>query len=88
MTIVSNHVSLNYSYFSQAFKEYTSLSFVNYLKKLRIDRARELLTTTDYKVYEISEMAGFENTKHFSRVFKEMEGVSPQEYRDQRHVMG
>jgi two-component system response regulator YesN len=88
MTIVSNYVSLNYSYFSQAFKEYTGESFVNYLKKLRIDRARELLTTTDYKVYEISEMAGFENTKHFSRVFKEMEGVSPQEYRDQRHVMG
>ncbi|MBD0381963.1 response regulator [Paenibacillus sedimenti] len=88
MAIVSNHVSLNYSYFSQAFKEYTGESFVNYLKKLRIDRARELLATTDYKVYEISKMAGFENTKHFSRVFKEMEGVSPQEYRDQRHVMG
>ncbi|MFD0694008.1 response regulator [Paenibacillus sp. GCM10027628] len=88
MTIVSNHVSLNYSYFSQAFKEFTGESFVNYLKKLRIDRARELLATTDHKIYEISELAGFENTKHFSRVFKEMEGVSPQEYRDQRHVIG
>lgn len=88
MTIVSNYVSLNYSYFSQAFKEYTGESFVHYLKKLRIDRARELLTTTDYKIYEISEMSGFENTKHFSRVFKEMEGVSPQEYRDQRYLIG
>ncbi|MEW9699245.1 response regulator [Paenibacillus sp. SI8] len=87
MAIVSNHVSLNYSYFSQAFKEYTGESFVNYLKRLRISRARELLATTDYKVYEISEQAGFENTKHFSRVFKEMEGVSPQEYRDQQEVM-
>lgn len=87
MTMVSNHVSLNYSYFSQAFKEFTGESFVHYLKKLRIDKARELLASTDYKIYEISEMAGFENTKHFSRVFKELEGVSPQEYRDQRHVM-
>ncbi|WP_368086772.1 hypothetical protein [Paenibacillus sp. yr247] len=32
-------------------------------------------------------MADFENTKHLSRVFKEREGVSPQEYRDQRQVM-
>ncbi|TXK77409.1 response regulator [Paenibacillus sp. N3.4] len=87
MAIVSNHVSLNYSYFSQAFKEYTGESFVNYLKKLRITRARELLVTTFFKVYEISEMAGFENTKHFSRVFKEMEGVSPQEYREQSEVL-
>ncbi|UJF34956.1 response regulator transcription factor [Paenibacillus hexagrammi] len=87
MTIVSNYVSLNYSYFSQAFKEYTGDSFVNYLKKLRIDKAKELLETTDLKVYEISEKSGFENTKHFSRVFKEMEGVTPQEYREQREVM-
>ncbi|OPH49054.1 hypothetical protein BC351_37720 [Paenibacillus ferrarius] len=87
MTIVSNHVSLNYSYFSQAFKEFTGESFVNYLKKLRIDKARELLSSTAYKVYEISDLVGFENTKHFSRVFKELEGVSPQEFRDQGHVM-
>ncbi|NOU66410.1 response regulator [Paenibacillus sp. LMG 31461] len=87
MAMVSNHVSFNYSYFSQAFKEYTGESFVHYLKKLRIERARELLATTDFKVYEISERAGFENVKHFSRVFKEMEGVSPQEYRDLREVI-
>ncbi|MHA6529867.1 response regulator [Paenibacillus sp. BAC0078] len=88
MAIVSNHVSLNYSYFSQAFKEYTGESFVNYLKKLRIDRARELLASTDHKIYEINKMAGFENTKHFSRVFKDMVGISPQEYRDQQQMMG
>ncbi|KEQ24158.1 response regulator [Paenibacillus tyrfis] len=82
MAVVSNHVSLNYSYFSQAFKEYTGESFVSYLKKLRIDKAKELLVTTGHKVYEIGGMTGFENTKHFSRVFKEMEGISPQEYRE------
>ncbi|WP_152393342.1 response regulator [Paenibacillus guangzhouensis] len=87
MTIVSNHVSLNYSYFSQVFKEYTGESFVNYLKMLRIDRARELLVSTDHRIYKISEMAGFENTKHFSRVFKDIIGIRPQEYRDQQRVM-
>jgi two-component system response regulator YesN len=81
MTMVSNYVSLNYSYFSQAFKEYAGMSFVQYLKKLRIDKAKELLETTELKVMDIGERAGFENTKHFNRVFRESVGVAPLEYR-------
>jgi two-component system, response regulator YesN len=83
MTMVSNHVSLNYSYFSQAFKEFTGMSFVNYIKTLRIGKAKELLEKTELKVFEISEMVGFENSKHFNRVFREMVGVTPIEYRIQ-----
>lgn len=86
MAMVSNHVSLNYSYFSQAFKDYTGESFVNYLKKVRIHKAKELLATTERKVYEIGAMAGFENTKQFNRVFREMEGVTPLEYRMQKEL--
>lgn len=86
MAMVSNHVSLNYSYFSQAFKEYTGESFVNYLKKIRIQKAKELLETTERKVYEIGALAGFENTKHFNRVFREMEGITPLEYRMQKEL--
>ncbi|MBB6669692.1 response regulator [Cohnella nanjingensis] len=82
MAIVSNHVSMNYSYFSQAFKQYTGESFVSYLKKIRIGKAKELLKNSEFKVYEIGERIGFENAKHFHRVFKEMEGISPVEYRN------
>lgn len=81
MAIVSNHVSLNYSYFSQVFKEYTGQSFVNYLKKVRIEKAKELLEQTEDKVYEIGEKVGFENAKQFIRVFKELEGISALEFR-------
>ncbi|MBW5448219.1 response regulator [Cohnella sp. CFH 77786] len=86
MATVSNHVSLNYTYFSESFKQYTGESFVNYLKKIRIENAKRLLETTDQKVYEIGEKVGFENTKNFNRVFKEMEGVTPLEYRERRHM--
>lgn len=82
MAIVSNYVSLNYSYFSEAFKAYTGESFVTYLKKVRIRKAKELLGKGSLKLSEIGTAVGFENTRHFSRVFKELEGVSPQEYRD------
>jgi two-component system response regulator YesN len=82
MATVSNHISMNYSYFSQAFKHYTGESFVSYLKKIRIGKAKELLKNSEHKVYEIGEMIGFENAKHFHRVFREMEGISPGECRN------
>ncbi|HEY4391381.1 MAG TPA: helix-turn-helix domain-containing protein, partial [Paenibacillus sp.] len=86
MTIVSNHVSLNYSYFSEAFKTYTGESFVTYLKKVRIRNAKELIGKGSLKISEISAAVGFENTRHFSRVFKELEGISPFEYRGKLFV--
>ncbi|MBM7569146.1 two-component system response regulator YesN [Paenibacillus sacheonensis] len=84
MAVVSNHFSLNYSYFSHAFQEYSGESFSNYVRRLRLDKAKELLVHSELKVYEISEHVGFENVKHFSRRFKEAEGITPLEYRSQR----
>lgn len=81
MTMVSNHVSLNYSYFSERFKEYVGESFVSYLKKLRVRKAKELLERTDGRIYEIGRRVGFENPKQFNRVFREIEGISAMEYR-------
>ena len=81
MAVVSNHVSLNYSYFSEMFKAYTGENFVFYLKKVRIQHAKELIKADKGKFFEIGEAVGFENAKQFTRVFKEIEGISPQEYR-------
>lgn len=81
MAMVSNYVSLNYTYFSEAFKAYTGESFVVYLKKVRIRKAKEMIGTGTLKLSEIGAAVGFENTKQFSKVFKELEGISPYEYR-------
>ncbi|MDO3410213.1 response regulator [Saccharibacillus sp. CPCC 101409] len=86
MATVSNHVSLNYSYFSEAFKAYTGESFVVYLKKVRIEHAKELLSGYELKLSEVGEAVGFENAKQFARVFKELEGISPHEYRSKVHT--
>jgi len=85
MAMAANHVSLNYAYFGQLFKEYTGESFVSYLRRVRIEKAKELLVHTDAKVYEIAQRVGFDNVKHFNRVFKEQEGITALEYR-QRHA--
>ncbi|MBM7565249.1 response regulator transcription factor [Paenibacillus sacheonensis] len=88
MAIVSNHVSLNYSYFSQTFKEFTGESFVVYLKRVRIQKAKALLVESDTRIYEIGELVGFENTKQFNRVFRELEGISAMEYREKFTAVG
>lgn len=81
MAVVSNSISMNYSLFSLNFKQYTGMNFVNYLKKIRIDEAKKLLEETDEKVIHISQMIGYENEKHFMKIFKSISGVSPSEYR-------
>ena len=81
MAQVSNHVSMNYSLFSLLFKQYTGSNFVSYLQKLRLDEAKKLLETTDWRVNEIGRRAGFSDEKHFLKVFKAAVGMSPTEYR-------
>lgn len=86
MAVVSNHFSLNYSYFSHAFQEYSGESFSNYVRRLRLNKAKELLVHSDLKVYEISDRVGFENVKHFTRLFKDTEGITALEFRNQRRL--
>lgn len=81
MAVVSNYVSMNYSLFSYAFKQYTGQNFVNYLKELRMEEAKRLLSETQLRVVEISQQVGYENEKHFMKIFKSVCGVSPTEYR-------
>ena len=81
MAVVSNHISMNYSMFSYLFKEYTGSNFVNYLKGIRMEEAKKLLTETDLRIVEISAKIGYDNEKHFMKIFKASCGVSPSEYR-------
>lgn len=81
MAVVSNYVSMNYSLFSYAFKQYIGKNFVNYLKELRVNEAKRLLAETDMRVIEISQQVGYENEKHFMKIFKSVSGVSPTQYR-------
>lgn len=81
MAVVSNYISMNYSLFSYVFKQYTGCNFVNYLKQIRVDEAKRLLATTDMKIADISQAVGYDNDKHFMKIFKGQCGVSPTEYR-------
>jgi Response regulator containing CheY-like receiver domain and AraC-type DNA-binding domain len=86
MAIVANQVSVNYTYFSEKFKEHTGLNFNEYLKRLRIERAKSLLEEGCFKVYEVAERSGFSDVKYFMKTFKDLTGLSPGEYKARRQA--
>lgn len=82
MESVSSHVGLSYTYFSHLFNEKTKVSFSDFLKKIRMEKAAELLKQTDDKISDIALAVGYYNTKHFRNSFKNIYGISPTEYRE------
>lgn len=67
-------------YLSHKLKEETGLRFTQWLIKLRLQRAIELLETKEYSINTVSEMVGFANQHYFSKVFKQYMGESPRQY--------
>ncbi|WP_407267886.1 AraC family transcriptional regulator [Radiobacillus sp. PE A8.2] len=70
------------SHYSRLFKKYTGYSPIEYLTQLRIGRAKELITLSDYKLKEIAHAVGYKDEFYFSRMFKKNVGISPSEYSD------
>ncbi len=60
--------------------------FCKLFKTIRINEAKRLLGKTDKKIIEISSLMGYENVKHFMKIFKSVCGVSPSEYRKNAQV--
>lgn len=83
MKQVAEQLHLNASYFSVLFKEQTGVTFSDYLTRIRLQKAKELLVATRLPVWEIAEKVGYQTVKYFIKVFKESEGTSPRQYRQQ-----
>ena len=82
LAMVSNEVSLNYFYFSQLFKDTVGENFVDYIKKVRITKAKELLQIPEHKIYEVGKKVGYTDSKQFAKIFRRVTGISPTEYRE------
>ena len=77
---VAKYLNLNPSYFSRFFKLHTGFNFRDYLIELRVKKAKELLITGKYKIYEISIMTGYKNSKYFAAQFKTVTSLTPSEF--------
>ena len=79
---LSETLQVHPAYLSREFSKYfDDLSFGDYLRKLRIDKAIQLLTTTDHTLTEVAYLTGFSDQSHFARIFKKVTGKNPSAYR-------
>jgi len=78
---VAAHLHMNPSYFSRMFKKETGETFTDFVIRMKMERARELLDTTNYSVGTICDMLGYDNQSYFIKTFKSAVGVTPMEYR-------
>jgi AraC-like DNA-binding protein len=76
-------VNMSTFYFCKMFKKVTGINFTDYLSRVRIEKAKNLLLNPNLRVSEIAFEVGFESLTHFNRVFKKLLGQSPTEYRAQ-----
>lgn len=79
---------LGYSdvYFSKVFKQLFDDNFINYLTKIRIDRAKVLLKDVSFNIKEIGKSVGYADSNYFTKVFKRSIGISPSEYRSKHNT--
>ncbi len=79
---VSDELEINPTYLSREFSKYfDNLSFGDYIRKMRIEKAMLLMETTAYSLTEIAYLTGFSDQSHFNRIFKKQTGENPSIYR-------
>ncbi|WP_127586354.1 response regulator [Paenibacillus koleovorans] len=81
LTSIADSFYLHAHYLSQLFKKKTGVTFLHYLTHVRMEQAKQQLVSTDLKVYEISRLVGYEDSKYFSKIFERTVGMKPSEYK-------
>ena len=81
LTDIAENIKLNPSYVSHIFKKETGENLFDYIARLRIERAQELLRATDWKIAKISREVGIEDQRYFCQVFKKRVGSTATAYR-------
>jgi two-component system response regulator YesN len=84
LPVLCKDLYISTSYFSAIFKKYKERTFVEHLTEVRIEKAKELLRTTNLKTYEVAERVGYRDAHYFSLSFRKIAGATPTSYRNGR----
>lgn len=83
LTDIADYFHFTPSYFSRLFKQTFKVTFISYLTEYRVNKAKQLLVSSDMYINEIGREVGFQDTKHFYKIFKRSTGYQPNTYRKQ-----
>src|SRR5699024_9600027 len=81
LDLVAQKFDMNANYLSVYIKRHLGMTFTEYMEKLRMDKARQLMNEKDMTVSEISAELGFESPSSFIRFFRKKEGITPGAYK-------
>ncbi|GIM28817.1 hypothetical protein CPJCM30710_14830 [Clostridium polyendosporum] len=84
LTDIADYINVHKVYLCRIFKEETGENVTQYILKARIEKSKELILSTNYKLYEISEKLGFTSPQQFSILFKKVTGITPNQFRDSK----
>ena len=78
---VAQSMNLNAVYLSSLFKKETNINFLEYVHNFRLNKAKILLKDNTLNISEVGNAVGYNDTRHFSKLFKKKYGVTPSDYR-------
>lgn len=78
---IAGRLNITPEYLSAQFQKEMGLNFSSYIRNYRIGKAKNLLVGSNMKVYEVANLVGYQDSKYFSRVFRQVTGQKPDEYR-------
>jgi AraC-like DNA-binding protein len=84
---VAKAVNIHPNYLSEKFKQVTGINFVEYVARIRFEKACRLLHDGDMRISDIAFAAGFQSLSQFNRVFKRLSGKSPTQFRTAKPVV-
>lgn len=87
LTSISKDFGISSGYLSVLFNDYIGQNFIDYLTNLRIQSAKNLLKSTDLKIYEIADRVGYRDAYYFSTAFKKIVGINPTDYREKLNML-
>ncbi len=81
---VASLFGFSQNYLSTLFSRYANIGYVEYTTDRKMEKAKALMATGSWKIYELARQLGYEDSSYFSKVFKQHEGMSPREYAQSR----
>ena len=81
---IADHVFLNAAYLSKLYKKETGENYLEFLTRLRIEKAKQMLRTTNTRSSDIGSAVGYPNPQYFATLFKKTVGLTPVEYREMK----
>lgn len=82
---ICEKLNISVGYASTCFKKHKGVSIMKYLRKIKIERSKALLLSSEKSILEISILLGFHDQSHFTNTFKKIVGMSPSEFRNRNY---